>query len=135
VNFKSFYLTESEDFPERTIDNYVGKFGDDKKLMTFDKIFSKITIFEVTDKKIVYGTEANKIKVDIESGEDKQEQLEWETKLYNKEIKNYNEMLKHYYDNIFEKKFINEVDDFRKTLNSKMKSIVGMYILLRELNK
>lgn len=44
-------------------------------------------------------------------------------------------MLKHYYDNVFEKKFINEVDDFRKTLNSKMKAIVGMYILLRELNK
>ena len=135
MNFKQFYLIESKDFQKPTIDNYVGKFGDDKKLMTFDKIFSKIIIFEVTDKKIVYGTEANKIKVDIESGEDKQEQLEWETKLYNKEIKNYNEMLKHYYDNIFEKKFINEVDDFRKTLNSKMKAIVGMYILLRELNK
>lgn len=135
MKFKEFYLNENNEFPKPNIDKYVGKFGEDKKLMSFDKIFSKITIFEVTDKKIVYGTDANKIKVDIESGEDKQEQLEWETKIYNKEIKNYNEMLKHYYDDIFEKKFINEVDEFRKTLNSKMKAIVGMYILLRELNK
>lgn len=51
MRFKEFYLIENKEFPTPNIDNYVGKFGEDKKLMSFDKIFSKITIFEVSDKK------------------------------------------------------------------------------------
>lgn len=128
-------INETIEFPKPNIIDYVGKFGIDKKIQSFEKMLSKTNIFEVTDKKIVYGTDANKIKVDVESGEDKQEQIEWETKLYNKQLKEYNELLKHYYDKVYEMDFINNVDLMRKSLNNKMKAIVGSYILLRELAK
>lgn len=136
VEYINKCLNESaKEFPKPDIINYVGKNGEDKKILSFDKVLSKITIFEVTDKKIVYGTDARRIVANIEQGADKQEQIDWETKIYNKEIKTYNEHIKDYYDRVYEYKFLGDVNDARKALNDKMKFIVGTYILLKELNK
>lgn len=116
--------------------DYVGKNGKDKKLTTLDKEISKITIFENNEKKITFGTEAKKISFSKEKDlEDKKEQLKDEEKLYNKEIKNYNEQLKYYYDSVFEYKFLSEVEEYRKTLNSKIKYLASTTLILEILKE
>jgi hypothetical protein len=123
------YLLEQEN--KIGLEEYVGKNGVDKKLTSFDKEVSKITIFENTEKKIVYGTEKKKIIFSKEKDiEDKKEQLEFEEKLFKKELKNYNESLKYYYDSVYEYKFLNEVDEFRKTLNHKIKYLASTSLIL-----
>jgi hypothetical protein len=135
MNFKEFYLLERQQISKPNIIDYVGKFGIDKKIVSFEKELSKVTIFEVTDKKIVYGTDKKRIVDYIEQGEDKKEQIEGEIIFYNRQIKEYNSQLQYYYDKIYEMDFINKVDEFRKYLNNIMKSLVSTYILLKELTK
>lgn len=124
-------LLENED-----INNYVGKNGLDKKLTTFQKEMDKITIFENDGKKIVFGTDKNRIKENVEQNiDDLEEQIDFETKMYKKNLKDYNEGLVEYYDKIFEYKFLNEVDSFRKYLNGLMKAIVRNVLVIDILKK
>jgi len=132
MSFKHFYLKETEEFPD--IIKYVGKFGIDKKLKSFEGELKKLTVFESDDKKIIYGTDKNRIKFDIDQ-DNKKDQLEFERKVYNKSIKEYNNGIKYYYDEVFEKKFINEVDEYRKYLNRLIKAIASGYLIFKELTK
>ena len=133
MRFKEFILKESvEEKP--SIITYVGKHGVDKKLKNFESELKKLTVFESDDKKIIYGTDKNRIKFDIEH-DDKEDQLEFERKVYNRNIREYNDGIKHYYDNVFAKKYINEEDDYRKYLNRLIKAIASGYLIFKELSK
>lgn len=133
MRFKEFILKESvEEKP--SIITYVGKHGVDKKLKSFEDELKKLTVFTSDDKKIIYGTDKNRIKFDIEQ-DDKEDQLGFERKVYNRNLREYNNGIKYYYDDVFEKKFINEVDDYRKYLNRLIKAIASGYLIFKELTK
>lgn len=136
MRFKQFLLLNEAKKYDIGLSDYVGKNGVDKKLTTLDKEISKITIFENNEKKIVFGTEAKKISFGKEKDiEDKKEQLKDEEEIYKKEIQRYNESLVYYYDSVYEYKFLNEVEDFRKNLNSKMKYFASTTLILEILRE
>lgn len=90
----------------------------------------KIKVFENTPTKIVYGTDKKQVVFTKETGEDKAEQLEFEEKILKKEIERYNGYIKEYYDKVFEYKFLNDVDSFRKAINNTIKFIANQIIIL-----
>jgi hypothetical protein len=103
----------------------------DPKINGLEKSIAKIKVFESSVSAIITGTEANKSRLTLGSMEDVEEELQFHEKLIKKTSSDLQKMLEYYYDSVFEKKFINEVDDFRKSINKTIKALATYTVTVK----